>query len=245
MGAWTEGWRAQLAAAAVVALLPCHTRRRCCVPHHACLLAKPRPSCSLHAVTAAFPSLLPPPCCPLAAAAAVCRVLVIGRAAFDSIERSFPNSARQVLHNLKKKAENVSEPCAVLRCPWVEGRARGGGARVCVCVWGGGGGRPAQLQKLGQPPPPPPPPRPAHFQTLLQPPAPPALPPSTSHRSCAVLRCVAWAAGRVRRVPGQAEDGGPGRAVVHALLPAVWLGLDRAAGAGAHSATPPHPLHRH
>lgn len=42
-----------------------------------------------------------PPC-------AVCRVLVIGRAAYASLERSFPNSARLVLHNLKRKAENVS-----------------------------------------------------------------------------------------------------------------------------------------
>jgi hypothetical protein len=39
---------------------------------------------------------------------AVCRVLVVGRAAYSSLERTFPNSSRRVLHNLKRKAENVS-----------------------------------------------------------------------------------------------------------------------------------------
>ncbi|PSC71927.1 potassium channel SKOR [Micractinium conductrix] len=37
----------------------------------------------------------------------VCRVLVISRATYTSVERSFPNSARLVLHNLKRKAENA------------------------------------------------------------------------------------------------------------------------------------------
>lgn len=39
---------------------------------------------------------------------AVCRVLVVGRATYASLERAFPHSARLVLHNLKRKAENVS-----------------------------------------------------------------------------------------------------------------------------------------
>lgn len=37
----------------------------------------------------------------------VCRVLVVGRAAYSSLERTFPNSSRRVLHNLKRKAENA------------------------------------------------------------------------------------------------------------------------------------------
>ena len=41
----------------------------------------------------------------------MCRVLVIGRAAYASLERSFPNSARLVLSNLKKKAESVGVFC--------------------------------------------------------------------------------------------------------------------------------------
>ncbi|KAI7843592.1 hypothetical protein COHA_002834 [Chlorella ohadii] len=37
----------------------------------------------------------------------VCRVLVVGRATYASLERAFPHSARLVLHNLKRKAENA------------------------------------------------------------------------------------------------------------------------------------------
>lgn len=39
----------------------------------------------------------------------MCRVLVVGRATYASLERAFPHSARLVLHNLKRKAENVSQ----------------------------------------------------------------------------------------------------------------------------------------
>ena len=47
----------------------------------------------------------------------MCRVLVIGRAAYASLERSFPNSARLVLSNLKKKAESVGAFCLLPCCP--------------------------------------------------------------------------------------------------------------------------------
>ena len=66
-------------------------------------------SACMHVCWTACDSLAPPPPC----LAPVCRVLVIGRAAFASVERSFPNSARLVLHNLKRKAEGVSL-CVVL-----------------------------------------------------------------------------------------------------------------------------------
>ena len=64
----------------------------------------------------------------------VCRVLVISRAAFQSLERAFPTASRQVLQNLRAKAEQVGGWVG----GWVGGRSkrvRGWlGVRVRACM---------------------------------------------------------------------------------------------------------------
>jgi hypothetical protein len=61
-------------------------------------------------------------------------VLVVSRAAYASLERSYPNSARLVLRNLKRKAENVSAGRTRLG-----GKGRAVAMLVCVCVAVGAG----------------------------------------------------------------------------------------------------------
>lgn len=73
----------------------------------------------------------PARCSPISPA--VCRVLVVGRAAYASLERSFPHSARLVLHNLKRKAEGVS-----LRALAGGGRLPKPCGRLLDCTPGGG-----------------------------------------------------------------------------------------------------------
>ena len=69
---------------------------------------------------------------PLPLQIAVCRVLVVGRATYASLERSFPHSARLVLHNLKRKAESVSPAKQLLLvlacCAWLVVMAAAGSA---------------------------------------------------------------------------------------------------------------------
>lgn len=92
---------------------------------HARALLATRPNPSPVSPLCDFPARpAHPPC------AAVCRVLVVSRAAYASLERSYPNSARLVLRNLKRKAENVSV-----------GRTRlgGKGRAVAIVVSGCGG----------------------------------------------------------------------------------------------------------